>query len=78
MLISGHQYAGHNHAIKVANGSHENIAQFKYFGTAATNQNLIQKKLRGHRIPAMLVTIQFKTICLVCCLKMEKLEHSKL
>jgi hypothetical protein len=63
MLISGYQNAGHNHYIKVANGSHGNVAQFKYFGTAVPNQNLIH---------------QTKTICLVCCLKMKKLESMKL
>jgi hypothetical protein len=31
ILLSRHQNAGQNHDIKVANGSFENVAQFKYF-----------------------------------------------
>jgi hypothetical protein len=33
--------AGENHDIKIANRCFENVAQFKYMGTAATNRNLI-------------------------------------
>jgi hypothetical protein len=35
MLLSHHQNAGKNHDIKIANKSFENVAQFKYLGTAA-------------------------------------------
>jgi hypothetical protein len=41
MLMSHHQNAGHNHNIKVAIRSLENGAQFKYFGTTVTIQNLV-------------------------------------
>jgi hypothetical protein len=44
MLLSPHQNAGHNHKKKTANGSFENVAQFKYLGMTVTNQNLIQEK----------------------------------
>jgi hypothetical protein len=44
MFLSRHQNAGHN--IKIGDRSFENVAQLKYFGTTATNQNLIQNKLR--------------------------------
>jgi hypothetical protein len=33
MLLSRHLNAGQNHDIKTANGSSENVAQFKYFLT---------------------------------------------
>jgi hypothetical protein len=39
MMLSGHQNAGQNHDMTIANRSYENVAQFKYLGTAITNQN---------------------------------------
>jgi hypothetical protein len=35
-----------NHNIKVAIGSFENVAQFKYFGMTVTSQNLIQEEIK--------------------------------
>jgi hypothetical protein len=46
MLVSRDQNVGQNRDIKVGNKSFENVSQFKYLGTTATNQKLIQKKLR--------------------------------
>jgi hypothetical protein len=46
MLLSRHQYAGHNHDIKIANKCFENVAKFKYLGTTITNQNLIQEEIK--------------------------------
>jgi hypothetical protein len=45
MLLSGHQNAGQNHDIKIADRCFEYVAQFKYFGTAVKNQNLIEEKI---------------------------------
>jgi hypothetical protein len=42
MLVSRHKNVGQNQGIKIANRSFENVSQFKYLGTALTNQNLIQ------------------------------------
>jgi hypothetical protein len=36
------QNADKNCDMKIANRSFENVSQFKYLGTTATNQNLIQ------------------------------------
>jgi hypothetical protein len=47
VLLSHHQNAGQNHDTKIANRSFENVAQFKYLGTTATNQNLIQEEMKG-------------------------------
>jgi hypothetical protein len=46
MLLSRHQIAEKNNDVKIANTSFENVAQFKYFGTAVTNQNLIQEQIK--------------------------------
>jgi hypothetical protein len=46
MLLSRHQNAGQNQDIKMANGSFENVSQFKYLGTRARNQNLIQEEIK--------------------------------
>jgi hypothetical protein len=46
MLLSRHQNARQNHNIKIANGSFENVSQFKYLETTVTNQNLIQKEIK--------------------------------
>ena len=46
MLLSRHQNAGKNHDIKLGNRCFENVAQFRYLGTTATNQNLIQEEIK--------------------------------
>jgi hypothetical protein len=46
MLLSRHQNAGHNQDIKIGNVCFENVAQFRYFGTTITNQNLIQEEIK--------------------------------
>jgi hypothetical protein len=40
MLLSRHQNAGKNQDIKIGNRCFENVAQFRYLGTAITSQNL--------------------------------------
>jgi hypothetical protein len=47
MLLSRHHNARQNHDIKIGNRCFENVAQFKYSGTTVTNENLIQKEIRG-------------------------------
>jgi hypothetical protein len=46
MLLSYHQNTWQNYDIKVANRCFENVAQFKYWGTTVTNQNLIQEEFK--------------------------------
>jgi hypothetical protein len=46
MLPSHYQNAGQNHDMNIANRAFENLAQFKYFGTTVTNQNLISKEMK--------------------------------
>jgi tryptophan synthase beta subunit len=47
MLLSRHQNAGKNHDIKSTNRSSENVAKLRYLGTAVTNQNLINEKIKS-------------------------------
>jgi hypothetical protein len=47
MLLSRHQNAGQKHDMKIANRSFENVAQFRYLGTTATNENLIHEEIKG-------------------------------
>jgi hypothetical protein len=44
--LSHHQNAGQNHDIKIANRCFDNVAQFKYFGTTVTDQNLILEEIK--------------------------------
>jgi hypothetical protein len=46
MLLSRHQNVGQNRDIKTANGSFENVSQFKYLGTTVTNQNFIKEEIK--------------------------------
>jgi hypothetical protein len=46
MFLSGHQNAGQNRDIEIANRSFENVPQFRYLGTIVTNQNLIQEEIK--------------------------------
>jgi hypothetical protein len=43
MLVSHHQNSGENHDVTRANRSVQS-QRFKYFGTAVTNQNMIQQE----------------------------------
>jgi hypothetical protein len=47
MLLSCHQNGGQNHNIKIANKSSENVARYKYLGTAITKQNFIQEEIKS-------------------------------
>jgi hypothetical protein len=44
--VSRDQNADQNREIKLGNRSFENVSQFKYLGTTATNQNLIQEEVK--------------------------------
>jgi hypothetical protein len=46
LLLPHHQNAWKYHAIKLANGSFENVSQFIYLGTAVTSPNLIQEEIK--------------------------------
>jgi hypothetical protein len=46
MLLSHHQNSGQKHGIKIGKRWFENVAQFKYFGTTVSNQNLISEEIK--------------------------------
>jgi hypothetical protein len=55
MLLLHHQNTSQNHDIHIANGSFENVAQFKYLGRTATNHNFIHEKMRENCFPELSV-----------------------
>jgi hypothetical protein len=59
MLMSRCQKAGQKHSIKIANRSYEDGAKFKYWGTALTDQNCMNKKIKSRPNLGMLATIRF-------------------
>jgi hypothetical protein len=46
MLVSPHQNADQNWAIKIANRLFRNVPQFIYLGRTIRNQNLIQEEIK--------------------------------
>jgi hypothetical protein len=75
MLLSRHQNRSRNRDREIVNTSFENVPQFKYFRTSVTNQNVIQKEIRGDCVRSMLATIQYRTFCLpACCQKNLKIR----
>jgi hypothetical protein len=47
MVMPGDQNAGRSHNIKSDNSAFERVEQFKYLGTALTNQNSIQEEIKS-------------------------------
>jgi hypothetical protein len=47
MIMSRHPNSGQNQNIRIANESFENVAKFKYLGTALTNQNDIHDEIKS-------------------------------
>jgi hypothetical protein len=46
-MLTSHKKAGQNHGIKIANRSFEGVANFKYLGTALTDQNCMQEEIKS-------------------------------
>jgi len=47
MVMSRDQNARQSHSIKIDNSSFERVEEFKYFGTALTDQNSIQEEIKS-------------------------------
>jgi hypothetical protein len=47
MLMSCSQKTGQKHSIKIANGSFEDVAKFKYIGTTLTDQNHMHEEINS-------------------------------
>jgi hypothetical protein len=47
MVMSRDQNAGRSHSIKTDNSSFGRVEEFKYLGTAVTNQNSIQEEIKS-------------------------------
>jgi hypothetical protein len=50
MIVSHHQNAGQNHNLLIANKYIKQVAKFKYFGIAVTNQNCIYEGIKRRLI----------------------------
>jgi hypothetical protein len=46
MLLPCHQNEGHDHDIKIANRSFQNVSQLKYLRMTVTNYNLMQEEFK--------------------------------
>jgi hypothetical protein len=47
MLVSRCQKAGQRQSTKIANGSFDDVAKFKYLGTTLTDQNCIHEEIKS-------------------------------
>jgi hypothetical protein len=47
MIMSRHPNPGQNRNIRIANGTFEKVAKFKYFGTTLTDQNDIHGEIKS-------------------------------
>jgi len=47
VVVSRDQNAGQIHSMKIDNSSIERVEEFKYLGTALTNQNSIQEEIKS-------------------------------
>jgi len=47
MVMSWDQNTGQSHNMKTDNSSSERVEEFKYLGTALTNQNSIQEEMKS-------------------------------
>jgi len=45
--MSGHQNAGQDHTLLIANKSFVNVAKFEYLGTTVTNESCIQEEIKS-------------------------------
>jgi hypothetical protein len=61
--MSRYQKAEQKHSIKIANGSLEDVAKFKYLGTTLRNQNCVHEEIKSslnsgkacyHSVPSLL------------------------
>jgi predicted transcriptional regulator len=47
MVMSREQNAGRIHSVRIDNSTFERVEEFKYLGTALTNQNSIAEKIKS-------------------------------
>jgi hypothetical protein len=53
VLMSHYQKAWQKHSIKVVNKSFENVAKFRYLGTALTDQNSMNEEIKSRLKPSV-------------------------
>jgi hypothetical protein len=63
----------------VGNRCFENVAQFRYLGTTVIHQNLVQEEIKRRPNSGDVCYHSARNFgLLVCCIKTEKLEYTKL
>jgi hypothetical protein len=67
ILLSHHQNAGQSRKMKTVNRSFEDVAEFKYLGKTATNQNFITEEIKSNLNPGNACYFSFRTACLFVC-----------
>jgi len=67
MVMSRDQYAGRIQSVRIDNSTFERVEEFKYLGTALTNQNCIAEEIKSRLRSGMLAIIRCRTFCLPGC-----------
>jgi hypothetical protein len=71
--MSGHYNSGENHNVNINDKSFEHSSGLRYFGTTIKQIEItFIRKVRAHKIRAMLATVSIRKGCLlVCCLNLS-------
>jgi len=67
VVMSRDKNAGWSHNIKIDNSSFERVEEFKYSGTALTNQNSIQEEIKSRLKSGNAGYHSVQNICLPVC-----------
>ena len=67
MVMSRDQYAGRIQSVRIDNSTFERVEEFKYLGTALTNQNCIAEEIKSRLRSGMHAIIRCRTFCLPGC-----------
>jgi hypothetical protein len=78
MFMSGHQTAGQNYYVKVANKFFENVAKLTYLGTTLTSKNCLHEEIKSVLKLGNACYHAVQNSLPICYLKTLRLEYTKL